>query len=183
MARCVRQALGAGEIAEALRRNAGAIVRRNEGELERVGFVGLPTRGIPLARRLAQAIMGSAGVEIPVGHIDITFHRDDLDLRLPVPGTTEIPFDLTDRIVVLADDVLFSGRTVRAALDALLEFGRPAAVQFFALVDRGHHRLPIRADYVGHDLPTRMEDDVLVKLSEVDGIDCVEVVTPGNEQD
>ena len=140
--------------------------------------MGLPTRGIPLARRLAEKLRTLSGTEVPVGHIDITFHRDDLDLRVPVPGDTDIPFDVTGRILILVDDVLFSGRTVRAALDALLEFGRPDAVQFFTLVDRGHHRLPIAADYVGFPIETAYEEDVLVQLADVDGTEQIEVVTP-----
>jgi pyrimidine operon attenuation protein / uracil phosphoribosyltransferase len=169
--------LEAPAIAEAVVRVAGEIVSRHGDHLARLGLVGLPTRGIPLARRLAARIQESTGITIPVGHLDVTFHRDDLDLRLPVPGTTDVPFDLTGRIVILVDDVLCSGRTVRAALDALIEFGRPEAIRFFALIDRGHHRLPICADFVGATLETHWEDDVMVLLTEVDGRDAVEIST------
>ncbi len=138
-------------------------------------LLGIPTRGVPLAHRLASRIELFAGVPLPVGSLDITLYRDDLRLRgvRPLAATEEPPGGVTDRIVVLVDDVLCSGRTCRAALDALTELGRPRAVQLATLVDRGHRELPIRADYVGKNLPTSAEQKVRVLLAEVDGDDAV----------
>ncbi len=159
--------------AEALRRAqvriAHEIVERNQGG-DGVVLVGLYTRGYAIARRLADAIAEFEPVEVPVGALDVAFYRDDIKLRAVQPlGPTEIPVDVADRVVVLVDDVLFTGRTTRAALDALTELGRPRAVQLAVLVDRGHRELPIRADYVGKNLPTRLVEDVRVRLHEVDG--------------
>jgi pyrimidine operon attenuation protein/uracil phosphoribosyltransferase len=140
-------------------------------------LLGIPTRGVPLARRLAARIEVFAGVALPVGSLDITLHRDDLRLRgvRPLGETVEPPGGIDGRTVILVDDVLFSGRSCRAALDALTELGRPAVVQLAALVDRGHRQLPIRADYVGKNLPTAPGQKVRVLLSEVDGEDGVVV--------
>ncbi|MEI8000200.1 MAG: bifunctional pyr operon transcriptional regulator/uracil phosphoribosyltransferase PyrR [Actinomycetes bacterium] len=160
---------------EALRRAqtriAHEIVERNEGA-DDVVLVGLYTRGVAIARRLASAIAGFEGVDVPVGALDVAFYRDDIALRPVQPlGPTAVPVDVTGRVVVLVDDVLFTGRTVRAALDALTELGRPRAVQLAVLVDRGHRELPIRADFVGKNLPTRAAEDVRVRLAETDGED------------
>lgn len=135
-------------------------------------LIGIHTRGVPLARRLAAAIRGFGGSEVPVGALDIGLHRDDL-ARRPTARLfgTRLPVDITDRIVVLVDDVLYTGRTVRAALDALNDFGRPAAVRLAVLVDRGHRQLPIRPDYVGKNIPTSTAERVSVRLGEVDGGD------------
>jgi len=134
--------------------------------------VGLYTRGPAIARRLAAAIEGFEGREVPVGALDVAFYRDDIGLRTVTPvGPTEVPVDTSGRVVVLVDDVLFTGRTVRAALDALTELGRPRAVQLAVLIDRGHRELPIRPDYVGKNLPTGRTEDVRVRLAEVDGGD------------
>ena len=161
----------AGDLRRAHTRIAHEIVERNHGADDLV-LVGLYTRGPAIARRLAAAIEGFEGREVPVGALDVAFYRDDIGLRTVTPvGATEIPVDISGRVVVLVDDVLFTGRTVRAALDALTELGRPRAVQLAVLIDRGHRELPIRPDYVGKNLPTGRTEDVRVRLAEVDGGD------------
>jgi pyrimidine operon attenuation protein / uracil phosphoribosyltransferase len=162
------------DIGRALTRIAHEIVERTKGGAD-VIVLGIPTRGVPLARRLGDKMTGIVGAPVPVGSLDVTMHRDDLRLR-PVRalGRTEIPPGGVDgRVVVLVDDVLFSGRTVRAALDALGDIGRPRAVQLAVLVDRGHRELPIRADYVGKNLPTSLLETVKVLLMEHDDRDAV----------
>jgi pyrimidine operon attenuation protein/uracil phosphoribosyltransferase len=138
-------------------------------------LLGIPTRGVPLARRLAARIRAFEGIDVPAGALDITLYRDDLRLRgTRAVGRTDLPPDGIDgRLVILVDDVLFSGRTIRAALDALKDLGRPRLVQLAVLVDRGHRELPIRADYVGKNIPTALTENVRVLLSEVDGADEV----------
>ncbi|GAA4517009.1 MULTISPECIES: bifunctional pyr operon transcriptional regulator/uracil phosphoribosyltransferase PyrR [Nonomuraea] len=169
-----RAVLEGPDIHRALTRIAHEILERTKGADE-VVLIGVPTRGVTLARRLGERIEQFEGVKIPVGSIDITMHRDDLRQGPARPlGRTDLPPDGVDgKIVVLVDDVLYSGRTVRAALDALSEFGRPAAVQLAILVDRGHRELPIRADYVGKNLPTAKSEKVKVSLRETDGRDAV----------
>lgn len=163
--------LDADDLRRAHTRIAHEIVERNHGA-QRVVLVGLYTRGVAIARRLAEAIESFESVEIPVGALDVTFFRDDISLRSVQPaGPTDVPVDVAGRVVVLVDDVLFTGRTARAALDALTDLGRPEAVQLAVLVDRGHRELPIRADYVGKNLPTKVAEDVRVRLAEVDGED------------
>ncbi|HVJ96819.1 MAG TPA: bifunctional pyr operon transcriptional regulator/uracil phosphoribosyltransferase PyrR [Acidimicrobiia bacterium] len=158
----------AADLRRALTRIAHEIVERNHGA-EGVVLVGMYTRGVALSRRIATAIGSFESVEPTLGALDVAFYRDDIGLRPVAPlGPTEVP-DITGKVVVLVDDVLFTGRTVRAALDALLELGRPQAVQLAVLVDRGHRELPLRADYVGKNLPTRISEDVRVRLVEVDG--------------
>jgi pyrimidine operon attenuation protein/uracil phosphoribosyltransferase len=158
----------AADLRRALSRIAHEIVERNHGA-NNVVLVGLYTRGAALANRLAAAITSFEGVDVALGALDVSFYRDDIGLRPVAPlGPTEVP-DISGKVVVLADDVLFTGRTARAALDALLELGRPRAVQLAVLVDRGHRELPLRADFVGKNLPTRAIEDVRVRLSEVDG--------------
>jgi pyrimidine operon attenuation protein/uracil phosphoribosyltransferase len=159
----------AADLRRAHTRIAHEIVERNHGADDLV-LIGLYTRGVPVARRLADAIASFENVEVPVGAMDVAFYRDDIQIRSVQPlGPTEVPVDITDRTVVLVDDVLFTGRTVRAALDAVTELGRPTAIQLAVLVDRGHRELPLRADYVGKNLPTKRAEDVRVRLAEVDG--------------
>jgi pyrimidine operon attenuation protein/uracil phosphoribosyltransferase len=161
--------LDAGDLRRAQTRIAHEIVERNRGA-DDVVLVGLYTRGLALARRLAAAIAEFEDLDVPVGALDVSFYRDDIGLRAVTPaGPTEVPVDVTGRVVVLVDDVLYTGRTVRAAMDALTELGRPRAIQLAVLVDRGHRELPIRPDFVGKNLPTRSGEDVRVRLHEVDG--------------
>jgi pyrimidine operon attenuation protein/uracil phosphoribosyltransferase len=169
-----RPVLEAADVSRALSRIAHEILERTSGGRD-VVLLGIPTRGVALARRLAARVQAVEGVALPCGSIDVTMYRDDLRLRgVRALGQTEIPPEGVDeRVVVLVDDVLFSGRTVRAALDALSEFGRPRAVQLAVLVDRGHRDLPIRADYVGKNLPTSLKETVHVLLAEYDGRDAV----------
>lgn len=158
----------ADDLRRAVTRIAHEIVERNHGATN-VVLVGLYTRGVALAHRLGAAIASFEGVTVPVGTLDATFYRDDIGLRPVAPlGPTEVP-DVAGQVAVLVDDVLFTGRTVRAALDALLALGRPRAVQLAVLVDRGHRELPVRADFVGKNLPTGALEDVRVRLTEVDG--------------
>jgi pyrimidine operon attenuation protein/uracil phosphoribosyltransferase len=169
-----RPVLESPDIARALTRIAHEIVERAKGA-DDVVLLGIPTRGVFLARRLAEKLAGVTGRKIPVGSLDITMYRDDLRLGpARALARTEIPGDGVDgRLVVLVDDVLFSGRTIRAALDALGDIGRPRAVQLAVLVDRGHRELPIRADYVGKNIPTSLREAVRVQLAEIDGRDAV----------
>ncbi|NRQ37651.1 bifunctional pyr operon transcriptional regulator/uracil phosphoribosyltransferase PyrR [Nonomuraea sp. NN258] len=173
-ARHSRAVLEGPDIHRALTRIAHEILERTKGA-GAVVLLGIPTRGATLAHRLAERIEQFEGVKIPVGSVDITMYRDDLRLKPARPlGRTELPADgIDDKIVVLVDDVLYSGRTVRAALDALNDLGRPTAVQLATLVDRGHRELPIRADYVGKNLPTAKSEKVKVYLTETDGRDAV----------
>jgi len=168
--------LDADDIARVTRRIAHEILERSHGP-SNVVLMGIQTRGVPLAQRIAGSIQDIEGVEVPCGSLDITMYRDDLRLRGARPlEVTDVPaLGVDDRIVVLIDDVLFSGRTIRAALDALSDIGRPRAVQLAVLVDRGHRELPIRADYVGKNIPTSREQAVRVRLTEVDGVDEVAV--------
>ncbi|MFF3017530.1 bifunctional pyr operon transcriptional regulator/uracil phosphoribosyltransferase PyrR [Streptomyces sp. NPDC057939] len=170
----MRPVLDAQDIARVLTRIAHEIVERAKGA-DDVVLLGIPTRGVFLARRLAEKLEEITGSKIPVGSLDITMYRDDLRLKpARAIGRTEIPGDDIDgRLVILVDDVLFSGRTIRAALDALGAIGRPRAVQLAVLVDRGHRELPIRADYVGKNLPTSLRETVKVQLQEEDGRDAV----------
>lgn len=156
-------------VARALTRISHEILERNNGA-ESLVLVGILTRGADLARRIAEIIRGIEAVEIPVGLLDINLYRDDLHSHLdqPIIQRTEILFDVIDRNVILVDDVLFTGRTIRAALDALIDFGRPRSIQLAVLIDRGHRELPIRPDYVGKNIPTSKDDRVLVRLKEVD---------------
>jgi pyrimidine operon attenuation protein/uracil phosphoribosyltransferase len=166
------------DLRRAVTRIAHEIVERNHGASDLV-LVGLYTRGVALARRLAEAVRSFEHVDVPVGTLDVAFYRDDIGLRPVQPlGPTEVP-DVHGKVVVLVDDVLFTGRTARAALVALLELGRPRAVQLAVLIDRGHRELPIRADYVGKNLPTKTSEDVRVHMEEVDGgTDQVEIWGP-----
>jgi pyrimidine operon attenuation protein/uracil phosphoribosyltransferase len=177
-----RAVLDADDVARALTRIAHEVVERTKGA-DDVVLLGIPTRGVALARRLATRLGEVAGREVPVGALDITMYRDDLRLR-PARALerTDIPADGVDgRLVILVDDVLFSGRTIRAALTALDDVGRPRAVQLAVLVDRGHRELPIRADYVGKNLPTSLREAVRVHVREVDDEDAV-LLGPASER-
>jgi pyrimidine operon attenuation protein / uracil phosphoribosyltransferase len=173
-----RELLGAGDVARTIARMAHQVIERTSlgaTNAPPVVLLGIPTRGAPLARRLATRIAEYADVEVPTGVLDVTLYRDDLRRRPTRPlGATELPAGgVDDHLVILVDDVLFSGRTVRAALDTLRDAGRPSAVQLAVLVDRGHRELPIRADYVGKNVPTARAEEVHVRLEEVDGQDAV----------
>jgi pyrimidine operon attenuation protein/uracil phosphoribosyltransferase len=162
-------------IDRSLRRISHEILERNASSLDDLALVGVLTRGVPLAQRIAENIGHFEGLAVPVGSLDITLHRDD---REPLDGEPEvpanrIPFDVVGKTVVLVDDVLYTGRTARAAMDALLELGRPAAIRLAILVDRGHRELPIRADHVGKNVPTSRLETVRVRLTETDGEDEV----------
>ena len=160
--------MDADTMARAVRRMAHEILERNEG-LADVVLIGLQTGGVPLAGQLADALARIEGTRPPVGSLDVALYRDDIGLRPVLPeAVTEIPVDLTGTVVVLVDDVLFTGRTIRAALDAVTDFGRPRAVQLAVMVDRGHRELPIRPDYVGKNLPTRRDEVVDVTAEGVD---------------
>jgi pyrimidine operon attenuation protein/uracil phosphoribosyltransferase len=173
-----KKLLGADDIRRAVARLAHEVVERNEGVASLV-LVGLRTRGIPLAQRLQQRILEFEGTEPPLGALDITLYRDDVHQRVPRSlSPTSIPVDISDKTVVLVDDVLFTGRTIRAALDALIDLGRPRAIQLVCLVDRGHRELPIRPDYVGKNVPTSRHEKVAVRLREIDGVDEVVLLQP-----
>lgn len=175
-----RTVLDDADISRAIRRIAHEIVESAKGT-ESLVLLGIPTRGAYLARRIADAIAVVDGADVPCGTLDITLYRDDLRLRAvrPLEPTSIPPEGIDGRIVVLVDDVLYSGRTVRAALDALNDIGRPSAVRLAVLVDRGHRELPIRPDYVGKNLPTAVKENVAVKLREVDDLDAVELSEVG----
>jgi pyrimidine operon attenuation protein/uracil phosphoribosyltransferase len=163
-------------LARSLTRISHEIVERNRG-IEDLALVGIRERGVPIARRIARQLLEITGRQVPTGALDITLYRDDLMRQAvgpqPLVRSTDIPFDLDDRVILLVDDVLYTGRTIRAALDALIDFGRPKAIQLVVLVDRGHRELPIKADYVGKNVPTSRRESVQVRLKEVDGHDEV----------
>jgi pyrimidine operon attenuation protein/uracil phosphoribosyltransferase len=172
------QVLDEAAVDRALTRIAHEILERNGGATD-LAFVGLRTRGVTLARRLAGKIAHIDGADLPVGTLDITLYRDDLDMRgAPIIRGTDIPFSIKAKTVVLVDDVLFTGRTIRAALDAIIDFGRPQMIQLATLIDRGHRELPIRPDYVGKNLPTSRRESVAVRLREHDGEDRVVIEEP-----
>lgn len=162
-----RLVMDAGDIARALTRIAHEILERNKG-VKGLALVGIRTGGVHLAHRLVKRIQDIEGVQVPIGELDITLYRDDLALRKdqPVLRKTSVPFDMSDKIVVLVDDVLFTGRTIRAAMDGLMDLGRPEEIQLAVLVDRGHRQLPIKANYIGKNLPTSREEKVQVLLEE-----------------
>ena len=168
--------MDAERMSRSIARIAHEILERNRG-VEELALVGIRTRGVPLAKRLAQTIHDINRHEVPTGALDITLYRDDLMRTAiaaqPVIRRTEIPFSIDDKRILLVDDVLYTGRTIRAALDALIEFGRPRAIQLIVMVDRGHRELPIKADYVGKNLPTSPEQSVQVRLEETDNVDEV----------
>jgi pyrimidine operon attenuation protein/uracil phosphoribosyltransferase len=163
------------EIARALARIAHEIIERNKGA-EGVVFVGMRTRGVPLARRIAETIEDFEGTLIPVGTLDIGLYRDDIspsESRSTTESHTDIPTSITDEQVILVDDVLYTGRSIRAAMDALMDLGRPKSIQLAVLIDRGHRELPIRADYVGKNIPSSTDEEIQVQLVEIDGADRV----------
>ena len=165
------------EVGRALKRIAHEISERNKG-IHNVALVGIRTRGVPLAERLADLLHNMEGARPLTGALDIALHRDDFHLRGALPQASKIGFDISGKIVVLVDDVLYTGRTIRAALDALGDYGRPAAVQLAVLVDRGPRELPIRADFVGKNTPTSRQESVAVRLAEIDGEDLVLIQSP-----
>jgi pyrimidine operon attenuation protein / uracil phosphoribosyltransferase len=167
--------LNSADISRIVDRIAHQVLEKTEGARDSV-LLGIPTRGFPLAQRLASRIHAFENISVPVGVLDVTLYRDDLRMRgARAIGHTDIPVSIDGRHIVLVDDVLFSGRTVRAALDALGDIGRPRAVQLAVLVDRGHRELPIRADYVGKNIPTSLSESVRVSLTEIDGEDQVQL--------
>lgn len=172
-----RLIMDAGDIARALTRVAHEILERNKG-VKDLALVGIRTGGVHLAHRLAKRIQEIEQAPVPIGDLDITLYRDDLSLRKeqPVLRTTSVPFDISDKIVVLVDDVLFTGRTIRAAMDGLMDLGRPAEIQLAVLVDRGHRQLPIKANYIGKNLPTSREEQVQVLLEEAGEEDRVVIL-------
>lgn len=177
------QVMDSSAMDRALTRVAHEIVEANHGAGD-VVLVGIVTRGAVLAVRLAERIARIEGVDVPVGTLDISFYRDDVATRLsPEVHRTDIPVDVAGRDVVLVDDVLYTGRTIRAAMDAIMDFGRPRTVQVAVLVDRGHRELPIRADYVGKNVPTSSEEIVRVAITEHDDIECVEIRESAGEED
>jgi pyrimidine operon attenuation protein/uracil phosphoribosyltransferase len=173
--------MDADRMGRTLTRIAHEILERNRG-VEELALVGIRTRGVPIARRIGRALAEISGHEVPAGALDITLYRDDLMRHAvapqPVVRSTEIPFSIDDKRILLVDDVLYTGRTIRAALDALIDFGRPKSIQLVVLVDRGHRELPIKADYVGKNLPTSTGQSVQVHLQETDGRDEVEIQEP-----
>ncbi|OFW59707.1 MAG: bifunctional pyr operon transcriptional regulator/uracil phosphoribosyltransferase [Candidatus Solincola sediminis] len=162
----------ASDVRRAIQRISHEIVERNKGATDLV-IVGIRTRGVPLSVRIAEAISGIEGIEVPTGRLDITLYRDDIHIRQPVVKETHLPGDISGKNVVMVDDVLYTGRSVRSALDAIIDYGRPDTIQLAVLVDRGHRELPIRADYVGRNIPTSAGEKVRVALKEVDGEDAV----------
>jgi len=170
--------MDADRMSRTLARIAHEILERHRG-LDGLALIGIRARGVPIAARLAGQLRALTGTDVPTGTLDITLYRDDLMRHAvgpqPVIRRTEINFSIDDRLILLVDDVLYTGRTIRAALDALIDFGRPRAIQLVVLVDRGHRELPIRADYVGRNIPTSRQQSVQVRLTEIDGRDEVEV--------
>jgi pyrimidine operon attenuation protein/uracil phosphoribosyltransferase len=172
------------EIGRALARIAHEIVEKNKGA-EDVVLVGMRTRGVPLAKRIAEIIEGLEGTPIPVGTLDIGLYRDDIspsELKPADQSHTDIPTNIADRRVILVDDVLYTGRSIRAAMDALMDMGRPSSIQLAVLIDRGHRELPIRADYVGKNIPSSQDEEIQVQLEEIDGVDGVIIGSLANRQ-
>jgi len=172
----VIEILSADELRRTVNRLASQIVEQSR-DLSQLGLLGIYTRGVSLAKLLARQIEVLEQVTVPMGALDITFYRDDLDqIGVRTPAKTEIPFDLTGKTVVVVDDVIYKGRTIRAALNAVLEYGRPEAIRLAVLVDRGHRELPIHPNFTGKQLPTAKEEQVKVYLQDIDGRDAVELI-------
>jgi len=167
-----RRVLDADQIRRAIARIAHEIIESAEDDIR---LVGVRTRGVPMAGRLAAAVREAAGIEVPLGSLDINLYRDDLTTvaAQPVVRATELGFPINDTVVILVDDVLYTGRTTRAAMDALADFGRPRKIKLAVLIDRGHRELPIRADYVGRNIPTARDEKIRVRFTETDGVDDV----------
>jgi len=174
------QVMDADEIRRALTRIAHEIMERNKGA-ETLAIVGIRRKGVPLAQRLAKLIGEIEGMRVPVGALDISSYRDDSATRQPSPGETDIPFNVSDRNIVLVDEVIYTGRTVRCALDALMDMGRPASIQLAVLIDRGHRELPIRPDFVGKNVPTSRNDYVNLVLDECDEPVCASIESRESE--
>ena len=172
-----RLVMESGDMARAMTRIAHEVLERNKG-VKDLGLVGIRTGGVHLAHRLARRIQDIEGVSIPIGELDITLYRDDLALRKeqPILRRTSVPFDISGKIIVLVDDVLFTGRTIRAAMDGLIDLGRPAEIQLAVLVDRGHRQLPIKATYIGKNIPTSREENIQVLLEEAGEDDRVVIL-------
>lgn len=179
----VKIIMTAEDIRRTIARISHEIIERNKSMSDLV-LVGMRTRGVPLAGRLANNIHTFEGVQIPVGALDISLYRDDLDSLAfkPVVNSTQIPTDIAGKTIVLVDDVLYTGRSARAALDALIDYGRPGTIQLAVLVDRGHRELPIRADYIGKNIPSSRSEEIRVELTEIDGRDQVAIL-PGTEEE
>jgi len=177
----VKIIMTADDIRRTLARVAHEVIEHNKS-LSDLVLVGMLTRGVPLARRLAVNIQGFEGTSIPVGSLDISLYRDDLDSRglKPIISGTNIPIDIAGKTIILVDDVLYTGRSARAALDALIDYGRPATIQLAVLIDRGHRELPIRADYIGKNIPSSRTEDIHVELIETDGNDQVSITQIDN---
>ena len=175
----IKQLMDATSVGRSVTRIAHEILERNDGP-QNLALIGIITRGEPLAKRIKKLILDQSKEDIPIGLVDITFHRDDYRERLVVPQVknTDITFSLDGKTVILVDDVLFTGRTIRAAIEVLLSFGRPAKIQLAVLVDRGHREMPIRADFVGKNIPTHGGEHVKVFLKEIDGKDGVQLIYP-----
>ena len=171
------------DIRRTLARIAHEIIERNTA-IEQVMLIGMHTRGVPLAKRLAAGIESFAGVKVPVGTLDISLYRDDLSSLNPQPVVkkTDIPDDIADRVIILVDDVLFTGRSARAAMDALIDRGRPQLIQLAVLIDRGHREMPIRADYVGKNIPSSRHEEIRVRLKETDGTDEVAITNTADQK-
>jgi pyrimidine operon attenuation protein/uracil phosphoribosyltransferase len=174
--------MDADTISRCLIRIAHEILERNKGA-ENLAIIGIKTRGAYLAQRIAQIVNSIEKVILPVGLMDINLYRDDVQTKLeqPIVERTEILFDVVDKTIILVDDVLFTGRTIRAALDQIIDFGRPRSIQLAVLIDRGHKELPIRADYIGKNIPTSSDELVKLRIKEVDGEDSVSIVKPGKK--
>ena len=174
--------MDADRMSRSLTRIAHEIVERNRG-IGELALVGIRERGVPLARRIAAELNRISNTDVPTGALDITLYRDDLMRQAvgpqPLVRSTDIPFDIDNRVILLVDDVLYTGRTIRAALDALIDFGRPRSIQLVVLIDRGHRELPIKADYVGKNVPTSRRESIQVRLQEVDGHDEVVIQSDG----
>ena len=178
----IKKILSSEKIRRVITRLASQVIEKS-GNLSDIILLGIHTRGVPLANMLAQQIELLEDIKVPVGAIDVTFYRDDLDrIKTRTPAKTKVPFDLTGKTVILVDDVIYKGRTIRAALNAVTEYGRPKMIRLLVLVDRGHRELPIHPDFTGKKLPTSSSEQVKVYLQEIDGRDAVELLSGPTRQ-